>query len=88
MPRLSLTIAYALFRRPDISNIEPKFLPWDQAHPRDGEVGLAVRTADGEVVFGTDDPVRFVGWLADNYPIVLMSIRLELAAYHQLEYGN
>lgn len=50
------------------------FLPWQNAHPRDGEICLAVRMPDrDEEEFSTDDPVEFLGWLADNYPIVLNS---------------
>lgn len=61
------------------------FLPWQSAHPRDGEICLAVLTLDGDEKFSADDPVEFVGWLANNYPIVLNSIRLELATYQMLD---
>lgn len=54
------------------------FLDWETGHPRDGEICLAVLNGD-ETEFAADDPVEFLGWLADNYPIVLNSIRLELA---------
>jgi hypothetical protein len=61
------------------------FLPWEEPHPRETEILLAVLTPDGyEEQFLTDQPVEFLGWLADNYPVVLHSIRLELATY---QYG-
>lgn len=57
-------------------------LPWDKGHPLDGEIVLAVRTLEsGKEEFFADDPVEFLRWLADNYPIVLNSMRLELATY-------
>lgn len=64
----------------------PIFLPWEEPHPREGEVRLAVLTPDGdEEEFSTDEPVEFLGWLQANYPIVLKSIRLELATYQLLD---
>lgn len=58
------------------------FLDWEKPHPRETEVRLAVLTPDGdEEEFSTDEPVEFLGWLADNYPVVLAAIRLELATY-------
>jgi len=62
------------------------FLHWQEPHPREGEICLAVLTPDGdETEFVTDEPVMFVEWLAENYPIVLSSIRLELATYQMLD---
>jgi hypothetical protein len=62
------------------------FLHWEIPHPREGEIRLAVLTHDGDQEdFSTDEPVEFLGWLADNYPIVLNSIRLELATYQLLD---
>lgn len=56
------------------------FLDWEKGHPGDGEICLAVLN-HREMEFAADDPVEFLGWLADNYPIVFNSLRLEAATY-------
>jgi hypothetical protein len=68
-----------------MSKIDAMFQPWQKPHPRDSEIVLAVLTPEGEERMSTDDPVDFLNWVGDNYPIVLKSFRLELATYGLLE---
>jgi hypothetical protein len=56
------------------------FRPWEEPDPREGEICLAVLAPDGEE-FSADDTVEFLNYLADNYPVVFNSMRLELATY-------
>jgi hypothetical protein len=62
------------------------FLPWEQGHPRDGEICLAV-VSHRKRVYMSDDPVEFLGWLLEHYPIVLRSLLLEAATYQYVGSG-